>query len=73
MKLAEEEGPNTFKAYTCLILMDQTFQPNLYYQSNTADVWSKVNAEWEKTRTLTSVINKITPIKEGYLMRGRLK
>ena len=73
MKLAEEEGQNTFKAYTCVILTDKTFQPNLYYQSSTADVWSKVNAEWEKTRTLTAVISKIAPIKEGYLTRGRLK
>lgn len=45
MKLAEEEGQNTFKAYTCLVLTDEAFQPNLYYQSSTADVWSKVNAE----------------------------
>ena len=45
MKLAEEEGQNTFKAYTCIVLTDEAFQPNLYYQSSTADVWSKVNAE----------------------------
>lgn len=73
MKVAEENGLDTFQTYTCIVLTDETFQPNLYYQSSTADLWTKINTEWEKMRTLSSVIEKIAPIKEGYLMRGRLK
>lgn len=48
MKVAAEQGKDTFRAYTALILTDEMYQPNLAYQSSTADIWSRANTEWEK-------------------------
>lgn len=73
MKVAAEQGKDTFRAYTALILTDEMYQPNLAYQSSTADIWSRANTEWEKMRNWKQILEKIAPIKEGYLERGRVK
>ena len=56
-----------------MVLEDKADQPNLAYTSTTKDLWSRTNKEWEKCRTFTQILKKLTPIRESYLDRGHLK
>lgn len=73
IKLAEESGKKVFELYTKTIYDDAAYQPNLAYQSTTADIWKKVNKEWEKKRSFAEVLSKLSTIQESYVDRGRLK
>lgn len=68
-----ERGENVFQEYTKLILEDATNQPNLAYNSSTKDLWARTNKEWEKCRSFMEILRKITPIRDSYVDRGRLK
>ena len=73
IKLAEEVKDEVFQQYTEMILEDDEYKPNLAYGSSTKDIWSAVNKEWEKRKTLPSILDKIGPVKESYVERGHLK
>lgn len=73
MKLAEEYQEAVFRKYTEMVLDDAENQPNLAYSSSTHDLWERTTKEWEKCRSFTQILNKLTPIKESYIERGRLK
>ena len=73
LNLVTEHGANTFEEYTILVLEDKANQPNLAYVSTTKDLWSRTNKEWEKCRTFTQILKRLTPIRESYLDRGHLK
>jgi hypothetical protein len=73
LNLVTEHGASTFEEYTTLVLEDKADQPNLAYTSTTKDLWSRTNKEWEKCRTFTQILKKLTPIRESYLDRGHLK
>lgn len=73
INLVAECGENTFEQYTTLMLEDKDNQPNLAYSSSTKDLWSRTNKEWEKCRSFTQILNRLTPIRESYLERGHLK
>lgn len=73
LQLSEEYKEQTFKQYTILILDKAENKPNLAYTSSTHDLWSRTNHEWEKSRSFIEILNKLTPIKESYITRGRLK
>ena len=73
INISKESGADTFKQYSTLVLEDVENQPNLAYASTTHDLWVRTNREWEKCRSLTEVLNKLVPIKESYITRGRLK
>lgn len=78
INLAEEFGDRVFEQYTIAVLTDTTYshngkKENLFYQSSTQDIWSKVNKEWEKMRSLSEILGKIPRIKESYIERGCLK
>lgn len=73
LNLVTEHGANTFEEYTILVLEDKANQPNLAYTSTTKDLWSRTNKEWEKCRTFTQILKRLTPIRESYLDRGHLK
>lgn len=73
-ELAEEHGNNTFQQYTSICL--ETYpddKTNLYYKSSTQDLWILANREWERTRSLFEILERIKPIKDSYITRGRLK
>ena len=55
------------------MLEDEKNTPNLSYTSTTRDLWARTNKEWEKCRSFTQILNKLEPIKESYIERGRLK
>ena len=69
----KDAGAQIFEEYSKLMFDAAENQPNLYYNSSTRDLWSKVNKEWEKSRSLVEVINKLDPIRDSYIERGRLK
>ena len=73
MKLVEEYQEATFRKYTELILDMPENRPNLAYESSTHDIWSRTNKEWEKCRSFTEILNKLSKIKESYIDRSRLK
>lgn len=73
MDMSKELGKNVFYEYTKVMLDDADYHTNLYYTDSTADIWAKVNKEWEKCRSFAEILNKLTDIRESYVMRGRLK
>lgn len=73
INIVSEYKEATFRHYTELILNDEENRPNLAYESSTRDIWSRTNKEWEKCRSFTEILQKIIPIKESYIARGRLK
>ena len=73
MKLVAEYQEATFRKYTELILDMPENRPNLAYESSTHDIWSRTNKEWEKCRSFTEILNKLSKIKESYIDRSRLK
>ena len=73
MQLVPEYKVATFKEYTRLILEEKENRPNLAYESTTHDLWARTNKEWEKTRTFSSILNKIAYLKDSYIDRGHLK
>lgn len=73
LQLAGEYEEGTFRKYTEMVLDDKENQPNLAYSSSTHDLWSRTNKEWEKCRSFEEILQKLKPIKESYITRGRLK
>lgn len=73
IQLSEEHKQGVFRQYTQLVLEDKTNQPNLVYETSTHDLWSRTNKEWEKCRSFKEILSRIEPMKESYIMRGRLK
>lgn len=71
--MVPQHAAATFCEYTTLVLEDKENHPNLSYESTTKDLWAKTNKEWEKCRSFTQILNKLTPIRESYIERGRLK
>ena len=73
ISLIPQYGMTTWQEYTKLVLDNPENKPNLAYSSSTHDLWTRTNREWEKTRSFTEILNRIIPIKESYITRGRLK
>lgn len=73
LQYCDEVGPEVFEEYTSLQLESQEDHQNLYYGSATADLWKKVNKEWEKCRSFSEILRKLPTIKDSYMERGHLK
>ncbi len=73
LSLSDTYAEGVFKEYTLGMLQKLEYQPNLRYSATTHDLWSRTNKEWEKCRSFTEIIEKLKPIKESYIMRGKLK
>lgn len=73
VELEKIHHQEVFEQYAQAVLEDPNNQPNLAYSSSTHDLWNRTNKEWEKTRSFMEVLNKISSIKDSYVMRGRLK
>lgn len=73
ISLTEEYEDETFEVYTRAVLQDPEYKNNLYYTSSTSDLWKRTNAEWEKCRSFTEILNRISVIRDSYIDRGRLK
>ena len=75
LSLVEEgkKGAEVFQTYSELMLAEKENQPNLAYSSSTHDLWAKANKEWEKCRSFAEILEKLQPIKDSYITRGRFK
>lgn len=73
IEVVREYKANVFEEYSKFMLDEQENKPNLAYESTTKDLWARTNSEWEKCRSFTEILERITPIKESYIDRGHLK
>ena len=73
LELAKSYESDVFREYTLIQLNDEANKPNLFYSSSTRDIWTRANKEWEKCRSFTQILDRIEPIKESYIERGRIK
>lgn len=64
-------GKDVFKEYTRQWL-DST-DKNLYYSTQTSDKWKKLDEEWQNCRTFEEILDKVEPIKEGFINRSKIK
>lgn len=71
MELVNRVGERVFYEYAKMFYEED--KDNLYYESSTRDVWRIANREWEKCRTQVQILNKLEPVKDSYVERGRLK
>ena len=73
LEVVEVFNTETFEKYTALMLEDEENQPNLSYSGSTKDLWSAVNKEWAKHRSLALALKKIPAVKESFETRERIK
>lgn len=73
MKLAKEYAEKTWIEYVKIVLNEEKNKPNLMYESSTADLWTKLNKEWEKIRTFTELLNSLADVKDSYIIRAHIK
>lgn len=59
---------NPIKTYLNLLNADE-----IDYNEPTADVWKKVQQEWSKINTFAQLLEKVKPIKEGFMKRAMTK
>ena len=68
IKMAKEYQNRIFLEYPLFIIdnMDE-------YKTDTEDLWKALNEEWKLTRTHEELIAKLKPIKDGYVLRNKIK
>lgn len=69
--LSKAHKQNVFKEYIDFISNER--KDTLYYNSPTGDLWKKANEEWQIVQTHEELIMKMEPLREGYLLRNRIK
>lgn len=71
IEYSKTKGTDTFKTYIKYI--SENYKETLYYNTPTSDLWKKVNQEWGLVQTHEELIARIEPIKDGYLLRNKIK
>ncbi len=71
VELAGKVGKQVFKVYTQQFF--ETDRKNLYYQKVTADLWGKLDEEWQTCRTFEELLNKVKTIKNQFVARNVIK
>lgn len=71
IELADKVGKQVFKVYTQQFF--ETDRKNLYYQKVTADLWGKLDEEWQTCRTFEELLNKVKTIKDKFVARNMVK
>lgn len=74
--ISKEFEEHTFEAYAEYMFTNYQTKgelQNLYYTGTTADLWAATNKEWERSRSLYDIMQRIEPIKQGYIDRGHLR
>jgi hypothetical protein len=70
IKLSNINKKNTFKEY--ITEVSEMYEGEIY-QTQTADLWTKADEEWRLIQTHEELIANIAPIKEGYILRNKIK
>lgn len=75
VEISQEYEKDTFEVYTEFMItkFGEEEKKNLYYSGTTADLWALTNKEWEKSRSLFDILERIEPIKDAYIRRGHLR
>lgn len=71
LSLVEKCGENVFKEYTKQFF--ETNNDNLYYKNFTADLWKKVNEEWQSCITFEEILSKVEKVKNSFMNRCKIK
>lgn len=53
--------------------VSETYKDTLYWNNPTEDLWKKVNEQWKFNTMHEEIIAKIAPIKDGYILRNKIK
>lgn len=72
VKFAEHSKENVFKEYISWVA-DEYRDKTLYWDNPTGDLWKMVNDQWKYNRTHEELVAQIAPIKDGYLLRNKIK
>lgn len=71
MVLAENHKENVFEEY--IEWVKSQYKDTLYWTDGTNDLWKRINEEWAMNRTHEELIAKLAPIKDGFILRNRIK
>ena len=71
LPLVKQCGENIFKIYTQQFF--ETDKNNLYHQKTTADLWGKLNEEWEQCTTFEMLLSKVEKVKKSFIARNQIK
>lgn len=71
LKLSKVYKNDVFKEYVQEIAM--AHKDTLYYNTPTSDLWKRANEEWKLVLTHEELMERIQPIKEGYVLRNKIK
>jgi hypothetical protein len=70
IKLSNIYKENVFKEY---ISEMNEIHKEAVYKTKVTDIWKEASREWELIQTHGELIAKIEPIKEGYILRNKIK
>lgn len=68
IKMSKEFKQDTFKKY-----VEEFIDINQGYDTNNKELWKNLDKEWELVKTHEHLLDKIQPIKEGYMLRNHIK
>jgi len=71
VSLSTNYKEKTFEEYIKWVAAEN--KDTLYWDNPTSDLWKKLNDEWKLNTTHEELLSKIQPIKEGFLLRNRIK
>lgn len=74
-ELQERLGSNKtiFAAYAELWAEENPSTPVMWAEGRTKDLWTEVNAEWERCNTFAELLAGIAPVKEQFMRRAKIK
>ena len=74
-ELQERLGSNKtiFAAYVEMWAETNPSTPVMWAEGRTKDLWTEVNAEWERCNTFAELLNNIEPIKKRFMQRAKIK
>lgn len=74
-ELQERLGANKqiFAHYAELWAEEHPDAPVMWAEGRTKDLWSEVNAEWERCNTFAELVANIAPVKEQFMRRAKIK
>jgi hypothetical protein len=71
IKLSNIHKQDVFKEYVAEV--SETLTESLYYNKPTTDLWKKGDEEWKLVQTHEELMERIQPIKEGFVLRNKIK
>lgn len=71
LSLHEKCGEQVFAEYVRQFF--ETDSNNLYHQKVTADLWAKLDEEWQRCKTFEQLLAKVEKVKTSFISRNEIK